>query len=152
MKKGNSHVWPRILSRCSGRKSNKTTNRLSPGLTACARSMISCLPTRAGTDWRSFLELDDNLKKLMKDLGAAINDALSDSSEISGAIQNVRDSGYDVFLVLEATIGFNRRSSEDVEEASGQAVLRRDIELNVNAQDMKFLKSLKIKVDDLESQ
>ena len=107
-------------------------------------------PRRYGLE--RILELDDNLKKLMKDLGAAINDALSDSSEISGAIQNVRDSGYDVFLVLEATIGFNRRSSEDVEEASGQAVLRRDIELNVNAQDMKFLKSLKIKVDDLESQ
>ena len=87
--------------------------------------MISCLPTRVDTGLEKFLELDDNLKKLMKDLGAAINDALSDSSEISGAIQNVRDSGYDVFLVLEATIGFNRRSSEDVEEASGQAVLRR---------------------------
>lgn len=56
------------------------------------------------------MELDDNLKRLMKDLGAAINDALSDSEEISEAIQNVRDSGYDVFLVLEATIGFNRRS------------------------------------------
>ena len=107
-------------------------------------------PRRYGLE--KFLELDDNLKKLMKDLGAAINDALSDSSEISKAIQNVRDSGYDVFLVLEATIGFNRRSSEDGEEASGQTVLRGDIELNVNAQDMKFLKSLKIKVDDLESQ
>ena len=52
------------------------------------------------------LQLDDNLKQLMKELGAAINDALSDSEEISEAIQNVRNAGYDVFLVLEATIGF----------------------------------------------
>ena len=98
------------------------------------------------------MELDDNLKKLMKDLGAAINDALSDSSDITEAIQSVRDSGYDVFMVLEATIGFNRRSSADGKEASEQTVLRGKSELKVNAQDMKFLKSLKIKVDDLESQ
>jgi len=36
------------------------------------------------------MQLDDNLKQLMKELGAAINDALSESEEISEAIQNVR--------------------------------------------------------------
>ena len=98
------------------------------------------------------MELDDNLKKLMKDLGAAVNDALSDSEEISEAIQNVRNSGYDVFLVLEATIGFNRRSKTQSTEKIGDAVIRSEIDLKVNAQDMKFLKSLKIKVDDLDPQ
>ena len=99
------------------------------------------------------MELDDNLKKLMKDLGAAINDALSDSEEISGSIQQVRNAGYDVFLVLEATIGFNRRSeqSQGGEEIK-DSVIRSEIDLKVNAQDMKFLKSLKIKVDDLDQQ
>jgi len=53
------------------------------------------------------MQLDENLKQLMKELGAAINDALSESEDISEAIQNVRNAGYDVFLVLEATIGFN---------------------------------------------
>ena len=56
------------------------------------------------------MQMDDNLKQLMKELGAAINDALSESEDISEAIQNVRNAGYDVFLVLEATIGFNKRS------------------------------------------
>ena len=32
------------------------------------------------------MQLDDNLKQLMKELGAAINDALSESEEISEAI------------------------------------------------------------------
>ena len=59
------------------------------------------------------MQLDDNLKQLMKELGAAINDALSESEDISEAIQNVRNAGYDVFLVLEATIGFNKRSKTD---------------------------------------
>lgn len=99
------------------------------------------------------MELDDNLKKLMKDLGAAINDALSDSEEISESIQQVRNAGYDVFLVLEATIGFNRRSQQSQGgEKIEDSVIRSEIDLKVNAQDMKFLKSLKIKVDDLDQQ
>jgi len=86
----------------------------------------------------------------MQDLGVAMNDALSDSSEINAAIQNVRDAGFDIFLVLEATIGLNRRSStESASEAS--SLLGEDIELKINAQDVKFLKSLKIRVDDLDS-
>lgn len=97
------------------------------------------------------MQLDDNLKHLMKELGAAINDALSDSEEISEAIQNVRNAGYDVFLVLEATIGFNRRSSgESGEEATAGAMKRADMKLKVTAQDLKFLRSLKISVEDLD--
>ena len=117
--------------------------------------MIPCKFTAAGSAGDT-LEFDDNLKKLMKDLGAAINDALSDSTGISDAIQNVRDSGYDVYLVLEATIGFNSlpgegHESDAREDGNDRSAVHNDIELQVNAQDMKFLKSLKIRVDDLEN-
>jgi 4-aminobutyrate aminotransferase-like enzyme len=99
------------------------------------------------------MQLDDNLKQLMKELGAAINDALSDSEEISEAIQNVRNAGYDVFLVLEATIGFNRRSKgEQGEDATAAAAGSADMKLKVTAQDLKFLRSLKISVEDLDQQ
>lgn len=97
------------------------------------------------------MQLDDNLKQLMKELGAAINDALSDSEEISEAIQNVRNAGYDVFLVLEATIGFNRRAkTEGGEDAAG--VKSGEMKLKVTSQDLKFLRSLKISVEDLDQQ
>src|SRR4051812_42207935 len=88
------------------------------------------------------LQLDDNLKHLMKELGAAINDALSDSEEISEAIQNVRNAGYDVFLVLEATIGFNRRKADGTEEVGANGLKSGDMKLKVTAQDLKFLRSL----------
>src|ERR1044071_6470149 len=98
-----------------------------------------------------FLQLDDNLKHLMKELGAAINDALSESEEISEAIQNVRNAGYDVFLVLEATIGFNKRSKGDGgEEAISGGLKSGEMKLKVTAQDLKFLRSLKISVEDLD--
>ncbi|HEX4997274.1 MAG TPA: hypothetical protein VFY29_03560 [Terriglobia bacterium] len=96
------------------------------------------------------MELDDNLKELIKELGAAINEALSESADINEAIKNVRSAGYDVFLVLEATIGFNKRAkgdaTENVEPADGAAG---DMKLRVTAQDLKFLRSLKISVEDL---
>src|SRR5260370_29164285 len=98
------------------------------------------------------MQMDDNLKHLMKELGAAINDALSDSGDISEAIQNVRNAGYDVFLVLEATIGFNKRKkgSEGGEEATSNGLRSGEMKLKVTAQDLKFLRSLKISIEDLD--
>jgi hypothetical protein len=99
------------------------------------------------------MQLDENLKQLMKELGAAINDALSESEDISEAIQNVRNAGYDVFLVLEATIGFNKRSkTEGGDEVTANGLKSGEMKLKVTAQDLKFLRSLKISVEDLDQQ
>src|SRR5262249_40149325 len=57
--------------------------------------------------WEQFV--DEPLKNLMQELGKAINDSLSESDRIAEAIGEIKRAGYDVFLVLEATIGFNRR-------------------------------------------
>ena len=55
------------------------------------------------------MEMDDNLKRLMKQLGTAINESLCDSASVSQAMTDLREAGYDIFVILEATIGFNRR-------------------------------------------
>ncbi len=94
--------------------------------------------------------LDENLKQLMKELGAAINDTLSNSERISDAIGKIRSSGFDVFLVLEATIGFNKRQEDASEEPSFSKEHDTNAQLNITSQDVKFLKSLKISIDDRE--
>lgn len=96
---------------------------------------------------RRSIQLDEKLKGLIKELGEAINLALSQSGEISDAIQNVRDAGYDVYLVLEATIGFNKRAA--AESPQVQPAENSDGKLKVTSQDLKFLRSLKISVEDL---
>ena len=91
------------------------------------------------------LQIDDKLKGLLKELGDAINGALSQSVEINDAIQNVRDAGYEVVLALEATIGFNKKGiQESTPEADGS-----EAKLKVTSQDLKFLQSLKISIEDL---
>ena len=91
--------------------------------------------------------VDAKLKHMMKELGEAINQSISDSDEIAEVISRIKAGGYDVFLVLEATIGFNQREVEEEEEPT--LVNRKsppDFELT--GQDAKFLKSLRISVDD----
>ena len=85
----------------------------------------------------------------MKELGDAINESLSDSEEIAEVISRIKESGYDIFLVLEATIGFNKRDEEE-EALTGPDVVTsiKEPEFAVSAQDMKFLRSLRIAIDD----
>jgi hypothetical protein len=92
-------------------------------------------------------EVNPKLKHLMKELGEAINDSLSESEEIAEVISKIKAGGYDVFLVLEATIGFNKQEEEeDATESAGRHSSHADFK--VTSQDMKFLKSLRITLDD----
>ncbi len=101
--------------------------------------------------------MDEKLKVLMQELGNAINESLSDSERIAAAIGEIRRAGYDVFLVLEATIGFNKRdeagSATELEGRSKRGSAREQPEsaksrLRWTSQDQKFLKALKIAIDE----
>lgn len=87
--------------------------------------------------------LDDQLKDYRKKLEAAINEALTESPKINVAIEDIREAGYDVFLIIEATIGFNKRE----EATAGAARKGPQVRLELTTQDEKFLKSLKISPD-----
>lgn len=93
--------------------------------------------------------MDNRLKGLMKELGEAINNSLSDSDEIAEVISRIKAGGYDVFLVLEATIGLNQRDEQVVEKRSIRTP-RSTGDLEMTSQDVKFLKSLRITVDDVK--
>jgi hypothetical protein len=87
----------------------------------------------------------------MQDLGNAINESLSDSERIAEAIGEIKSAGYDVFLVLEATIGFNKRESSD-ESADEESVESREIattgKVRFTTQDQRFLKALRITAEE----
>src|SRR6266700_4743818 len=95
----------------------------------------------------------------MQELGNAINDSLSESDRIAEAIGEIKRAGYDVFLVLEATIGFNRRDENAEDEDDEQAEVaeepkdpKRTFEatgkIKFTSQDHRFLRALKIAVDE----
>jgi hypothetical protein len=119
------------------------------------------------------LQLDDHLKNLLRELGHAINDTVSESDRITGAIAGVRAHGYDIVLKLDATIGLAKRDAAAAEAAKLTTQDRRFLEslriqvdqesfeqvasdkkpaarLTMTPQDVRFLKSLRIATDDIE--
>ena len=114
------------------------------------------------------MQLDDRLKNLLRELGHAINDTVSESERITDAISEVRAHGYDIVLKLDATIGLARREGADAAQMTPQdrrflESLRIQVDqesleeekkaaprLAMTPQDMRFLKSLRIAVDDSE--
>ena len=91
----------------------------------------------------------------MQDLGNAINESLSESERIAEAIGEIKNAGYDVFLVLEATIGFNKR--EETRDETDEAEQDTSVEstevtsigkVRFTTQDQRFLKALRITVDE----
>ncbi len=92
--------------------------------------------------------MDPQLKQLMKELGDAINESLSDSEQISEVVSRIKEGGYDIFLVLEATIGVSKQGEKSPDKTSLVTAMSSNPELRVSDQDLKFLKSLRIKIDE----
>ena len=82
---------------------------------------------------------------MMRELGDAINNSLSDSEQIADVIARIKAGGYDVFVVLEATIGFNQHE-QDADDVETPQLASADVKMT--PQDLKFLKSLRIRVED----
>src|SRR6476646_12185873 len=85
--------------------------------------------------------VDPQLKQLMKELGDAINESLSDSEQISEVVSRIKEGGYDIFLVLEATIGVSKQGEKSPDKTSLVTTLSSNPELKVSDQDLKFLQS-----------
>ena len=101
------------------------------------QGLVSPVPATYNSTRKSFLkgglvQLDDHLKQLLRELGHAINDTVSDAPRISEAISEVRAAGFDIVLKLDATIGLARRDANDAK---------------ITTNDRRFLESLHIQVD-----
>lgn len=93
---------------------------------------------------------DEKLARLVRDLEKSIEKAISRSPQVEECLARIRAEGYDASLVLQATLAFAPRGQlkqEDVEELGG---LTDDTQsrFEMSSHDRKFLRSLKIAVDD----
>ncbi len=86
------------------------------------------------------------LRELIQQLGEAIHESVIESEQIAGVVQDIRKHGFDVLLMLEATIGLNEVSK------NAEATEEDDAELTHAAgaftrKDRDFLRSLRISVE-----
>ena len=86
------------------------------------------------------------LRELIQQLGEAIHESVIESEQIAGVVQDIRKYGFDVLLMLEATIGLNQVSAKAAEEVlagRGQEGAGGPFTQN----DRDFLRSLRISVE-----
>ncbi len=90
--------------------------------------------------------MNRKIRNLIEQLGEAIHETVSESDQIAGVVRNIRAEGFEVMLMLEATIGLN--------EAETEAADKNELELPApgagpfTAQDLSFLRSLRIRITE----
>ncbi len=101
--------------------------------------------------------LNQRVKGLIQQLGEAIHESVSESEHIAGVVRNLREQGFDVLLMLEATIGLNEVDSDgEGEQESATPQVTHPLRLTAGDPvdgpftdgDVDFLKRLRISLPD----
>ncbi len=98
------------------------------------------------------MELNEHLREMLKELGQAINESISGSGRVHDSIQRIRDEGYNLYMVLDAKVGVNRKAARatsrrrqsalESDDGDGPAVNQAAFRINIK--DLRFLKSVGI--------
>ena len=86
------------------------------------------------------MEIDDDAKQIVHDLGAAINAAVEASAQVAAAIERLREAGYEMELTLRLEIGLRPHN--------GEAETSADATLELTDEDMRTLRRMKIRIDE----
>ena len=89
--------------------------------------------------------MNQKVKNLIKKLGEAIHESVSESEDIAGVVKNIREQGFDVLLMLEATIGLNEVTEDSAESTDATDEVT---EGPFTSHDLTFLKSLRISLPE----
>ncbi|HEX9203091.1 MAG TPA: hypothetical protein VF964_03945 [Vicinamibacteria bacterium] len=94
----------------------------------------------------------EDVKRMVQEIGTTLQRTLSESPQIAHCLNRIRAEGYEVSLVLEATIGFSKTGGKDgqTEVSSFDVRVERTepAPLKMTPLDKKFLRSLKITVEE----
>jgi hypothetical protein len=91
--------------------------------------------------------LTSRLRELIQQLGEAIHESVIESEQIAGVVQDIRKHGFDVLLMLEATIGLNEVGAKNPESAEAGTESDSESDGPFTQNDLHFLRSLRISVE-----
>ena len=81
--------------------------------------------------------MTSRLRELIQQLGEAIHESVIESEQIAGVVQDIRQHGFDVMLMLEATIGLNEVTAKD---AAAEETEESAVEPPFTKNDLSFLR------------
>ena len=87
--------------------------------------------------------MDEHIKKLAEEVGTAINESVQSSTSVAAAIERLREAGFEMELTLKLEIGLRPHDSD-------KSSSEREGSLELTDEDLKILRSMKIKIDSEE--
>ena len=84
-------------------------------------------------------------RNLIEQLGEAIHETVAESDQIAGVVRNIRAEGFEVMLMLEATIGLNEAAKGPAEKSEIATTAESG---PFTAQDVNFLRTLRIRITE----
>jgi len=90
------------------------------------------------------LEINDEAKEIVQELGAAINSAVENSPEVAAAIERLREAGYEMELTLRLEIGLREHEGGHDEDGAEPAPLE------LTDEDRRTLRGMRIRLDDMD--
>ena len=85
------------------------------------------------------MEIDDEAKEIVREIGSAINESVENSTKVAEAIERLREAGYEMELTLRLEIGLRPHAGDD--ESDSEAAL------NLTEEDLQVLQRMKIRID-----
>ena len=86
------------------------------------------------------MEIDDDAKEIVREIGTAINESVENSSKVAEAIERLRQAGYEMELTLRLEIGLRPHSGDDDSDSDGAT-------LELTEEDLQVLQRMKIRID-----
>ena len=83
------------------------------------------------------MEIDDEAKEIVREIGSAINESVEKSKEVADAIERLREAGYEMELTLRLEIGLRPHAEEETDSAT----------LDLTEEDLQVLQRMKIRID-----
>ena len=88
------------------------------------------------------MDIDDQAKEIVQEIGTAINESVENSSKVADAIERLRDAGYEMELTLRLEIGLRPHAGDEESGADAEGN-----PLTLTDEDLQILQRMKIRID-----
>jgi hypothetical protein len=86
------------------------------------------------------MEIDDDAKEIVREIGTAINESVENSTKVAEAIERLREAGYEMELTLRLEIGLRPHAGDEESAPDGA-------DLELTEEDLQVLQKMKIRID-----
>jgi hypothetical protein len=96
------------------------------------------------------MALDPRVRAILKELGAALNDAVSSSEKVHEIFTRLKEQGFDPYLIFDVTIGLGSKGGKtsasipSIRRGAADTAHRDGVAFRIDVKDLTILKSLGI--------